>query len=259
MFRRIQEGMVFVSMSSEELLEKTAQYQIHYSSRNRRGHRSRRQYAQPSQEYMNAYRTPLQTIDRSDNPAGDLQPGGTATNNETMPLAPPSNIEPQFRVTTENEDNSDVGPHDNQENNSNSNSNEVRPPRFFYFNEDGELLCPEEGGDDESGEGDANNNVGEEEEEEETAIAAFNRGRFDMRRRIRSHRNQHGMHRNRLTAPSRIEPVAGFPGGSSTSSPSSETPEVIKPHARFFIEREKSMVNIKFDPPPYAPSLPLCN
>lgn len=247
MFYRIQEGMIFVSMSSDELLEKTAQYQIHYSSRNRRGHRSRRQYAQPSQEYMNAYRSPLQAIERSDNPAGDLESGAT-TNHETVPLlAPPSNIEPQFRVTTENEDNSDVGPHDNQENN-----DDLPPPRFFYFNEDGELLCPEEGGD-ESGEGDGGGDGAGEEEE----TTAFNRGRFDMRRRIRGHRNQHGMHRNRLTAPSRIEPVAGFGGaaGGRPSTSSSETPEVMKPHARFFIEREKSMVNIKFDPPPYVPLL----
>ncbi|KAJ5570674.1 hypothetical protein N7535_004334 [Penicillium sp. DV-2018c] len=31
---------------------------------------------------------------------------------------------------------------------------------------------------------------------------------------------------------------------------SQSTTEVLKPHARFFIEREKSMVTIKFDPPP---------
>jgi hypothetical protein len=181
---------------------------------------------------MNAYRTPLQAIERSDNSAG-LE--SRDTTNETMPLAPPSNIEPQFRVTTENEDNSDVGPPDNQEN------NDDLPPRFFYFNEDGELLCPEEGGDETD-----NGNAGNDGEEGEAT--AFNRGRFDMRRRIRSHRNQHAIHRSRLTAPSRIEPVADF-GGSTAS----ETPEIMKPHARFFIEREKSMVNIKFDPPPYAP------
>ncbi|CRG88585.1 hypothetical protein PISL3812_05616 [Talaromyces islandicus] len=224
----IQEGMVFVSMTSDELLERTSQYQIYYSSRNRRDHRSRRQYAQPSQEYMNAYRSPLQAVERSDNPSEDLEPRDT---NETMPLAPPSNIEPQFRVTTENDDNSEDGPPDNQENNQENNDG-LPPPRFFFFNAEGELLFPEEDRDESDGGGGS---------EDATTL---NRGRFDMRRRFRG-RNQHGLYRNRLVAPSRIEPVAGF-GESNTSG----TPEVMKPHARFFIEREKSMVNIKFDPPP---------
>jgi hypothetical protein len=34
--------------------------------------------------------------------------------------------------------------------------------------------------------------------------------------------------------------------------PAQPVAEVLKPHARFFIEREKSMVTIKFDPPPYV-------
>ncbi|KGO67949.1 hypothetical protein PITC_029180 [Penicillium italicum] len=34
------------------------------------------------------------------------------------------------------------------------------------------------------------------------------------------------------------------------AEPAHPTAEVLKPHARFFIEREKSMVTIKFDPPP---------
>lgn len=232
-FHRIQEGMVFVSMTSEELLEKTSQYQIHYSSRNRRGHRSRRQYAQPSQEYMNAYRTPLQAVERPDNSTEDLESGDT---NEAMQAAPPSNIEPQFRVTTENDDNSEDGPPDNQENNQETSDGQP-PPRFFFFNEDGELLCPEEPGDESDGGGGGDDLTGDD-------AILFNR-RYDTRRRFRG-RNQHGMHRSRLAAPSRIEPLAGF-GGST-----SDTSEVMKPHARFFIEREKSMVNIKFDPPPYA-------
>jgi hypothetical protein len=38
---------------------------------------------------------------------------------------------------------------------------------------------------------------------------------------------------------------------------------IMKPHARFFIEREKSMVSINFDPPVYVPrrfstALPMC-
>lgn len=39
------------------------------------------------------------------------------------------------------------------------------------------------------------------------------------------------------------------PGNEEEDPSSSEVPEVMKPHARFSIEREKSMISIKFDPP----------
>ncbi|KAH8702581.1 hypothetical protein BGW36DRAFT_373140 [Talaromyces proteolyticus] len=216
----IQEGMVFVSMTSEELLERTARYQIHYESLNRRCHRPRRQYSQPSHEYMNAYRSPLQVIERSDSSVGD---SGVQTESQD-PFATPETTEPQFRVTTEHDDNSDGGPNDNQENDEFPSATEIE---LMNFGEDGELFCPEEG-----------------DESDDDEASVFNQDRFEMRRRFRDHHNQHGAGRTRLATPSRIVPTASF--GEFTSQES----DVIKPHAQFFIKRENSMVSIKFDPPP---------
>lgn len=62
---RIQEGMIFVSMTSDELLARTAQYQIQYSPARRRPSRSRRNGTRPSQEYPNSSRSPLQSLERT--------------------------------------------------------------------------------------------------------------------------------------------------------------------------------------------------
>jgi hypothetical protein len=72
-----------------------------------------------------------------------------------------------------------------------------------------------------------------------------------------------GSEPRRQGQPSLIDPIPPPPVGSGSGSGSGPSgaggAEVMKPHARFFIEREKSMVSIKFDPPPYVipPPLPL--
>lgn len=53
----------------------------------------------------------------------------------------------------------------------------------------------------------------------------------------------------RRAAPSRIEIV----NDAASYGNDSKTKGVLMPHARFFIEREKSMISIKFDPPMYVP------
>lgn len=91
-----------------------------------------------------------------------------------------------------------------------------------------------------------------ESDEDANEMSAFNRGRLDMRRRMRAARRQdilgdHDVLRRRRMAPSLIEPV--IPSSTDNYYPDGSS-EVMKPHAQFFIEREKSMVSIKFDPPP---------
>lgn len=67
----IQEGLVFVSMDDDTLLDRTSQYDNHWSPRSYR-HRVADRY-RPSQEYMSSTRSPLRSIDRSrylSNPLG---------------------------------------------------------------------------------------------------------------------------------------------------------------------------------------------
>lgn len=71
------------------------------------------------------------------------------------------------------------------------------------------------------------------------------------RRRIELQRLQSMQRRRPASLVNPIPPPSSAPPGSSGAS---SNVEVLKPHARFFIEREKSMVSIKFDPPPYVGS-----
>jgi hypothetical protein len=77
------------------------------------------------------------------------------------------------------------------------------------------------------------------------------------RRRIELQRLQSMQRRRPASLVNPIPPPSSAPAGSSGAS---SNVEVLKPHARFFIEREKSMVSIKFDPPPYVGTcIPLLN
>ncbi len=63
----IQEGMIFVSSDDNDLLSRTAQYQIQYSPRRTRPRRNEFSQIrlQTSHEYFNAPRSPLRSLDRS--------------------------------------------------------------------------------------------------------------------------------------------------------------------------------------------------
>ena len=61
----IQEGMVFVAMDDDTLVEKTARYEVHYSPKSYRYHRPRFDSLRPSHDYMNSTRSPLSSIDRA--------------------------------------------------------------------------------------------------------------------------------------------------------------------------------------------------
>lgn len=95
--------MVFVAMTSDELLDRTAQYQIQYSN-GRFRRRARRSGMQPSQEYLTGYRPPLQNIEQRTVLIGP--------NSASAPQAP-EDPQTQFNITTEydenNEDSGDDG------------------------------------------------------------------------------------------------------------------------------------------------------
>lgn len=233
----IQEGMIFVSMTSDELLARTAQYQIQYSPARRRPSRSRRNGTQPSQEYPNSSRSPLQSLERTVLADPDLY-SDSEVDSTTLGLPSRRDSTSEFRVTTEYDDKSEDGGDEDEESDGEYPSGSEMQRMSIDQMED--FLCPE----DEDSESD---------DDDSNEMNAFHRGRFEMRRRMRAARRQDSDDnlRRRRMVPSLIEPV-GPParGNSYYSGAGSQAPEVMKPHARFFIERDKSMVSIKFDPPP---------
>jgi hypothetical protein len=207
--------MVFVAMTSDELLARTAQYQIQYShSRWRR--RPRRSGLPPSQEYLTGFRPPLQNLERT-----VLMGPNSHSVSDTS-----EDPQAQFRITTEYDEN-------NEDN---------------AYPENGEHISAEYDGT--QGEpmerytSDTDDTPSDEEEDTSNTVP---RRRMQVRRR--------GMFGRYPDQRPRRDPSLVHPNPSP--EPTQSTAEVLKPHARFFIEREKSMVTIKFDPPPYV-SLSLC-
>lgn len=223
--------MVFVSMTSDELLARTAQYQIQYSSA-RSCRRNRRTGLQPSQEYLTAFRSPLQSLERT----VLMGPDSVSALEDNEPADRSANDpEAEFRVTTEYEDSEDnvfIGREDD----------DVPSVAELERVQGEEDLCS-----------DSEDSVSDDEDNEDSNMSNFRRRRAELQRRIGSMRRQHSDSTSRRRqAPSLVDPLpAPAASGSGSSGPASRA-EVLKPHARFFIEREKSMVSIKFDPPPYV-------
>lgn len=61
----IQEGLIFVAMEDEKLLDKTSHYEIRWSPKTNRHSRYRQDSYRPSHEYLHSTRSPLRSIDRS--------------------------------------------------------------------------------------------------------------------------------------------------------------------------------------------------
>lgn len=219
-------------MTSDELLARTAQYQIQHSSTRRR-RRNRRMGLQPSQEYLNAHRSPLPSVDRT-----VLMDPDSHLNPETEPAGRDAH-DPQteFRVTTEYDENPEENVFVQREDDDVPSIAELE-----RIQGEEDPLCSDS--EDES--------VTDEDDNDDSAMSTFHRRRLEFQRRIGSMRRHYSdPSQRRRQAPSLVDPMPA----PSVPGPSGESahPEVLKPHARFFIEREKSMVSIKFDPPPYAP------
>ncbi|KAL3476101.1 hypothetical protein BJX99DRAFT_228552 [Aspergillus californicus] len=244
----IQAGMVFVSMSSDELLSRTATYPIHSAGSQSQSHRSHQHSGmQPSQEYLNSYRTPLQALERatladldslsdSDTDASDL-PGASSRHNADMGAG--------FHVTTEYDERPDGNEHGRHiEGFTAAQIAEMaRLERMaaLYPGED-DFLCSDT--EDSSSDND------------DTPESAFNSRRRDLQRQVRAMRRQYAMEQDEMPrrrhVPNSIQPVppsvppAPRPG--PTSRPSGLG--LMKPLAQFFIKRPKSTVSMDFDPPP---------
>ncbi|KAJ5736529.1 uncharacterized protein N7483_001654 [Penicillium malachiteum] len=230
----IQEGMVFVTMDSDEALARTVQYQIQYSSRRRR--RERRHALQPSQEYLNgSSRPPLQSVERTVLVGPDPNVASSSEGRSTR--GPQTD---GFRVTTEYNCTSTIDGFGQQD------DDDMLPSvaELETVNDDDDFMS----------DSDEDSASDDDEEESNTMTNFSNRRRLEAQsqRRLASMRRQASDPTQRHRQPSLIDPnppASLFGAGSSTAA-SSSAPDALKPYARFFIEREKSMVTIKFDPPP---------
>lgn len=224
--------MIFVSMTSDELLARTAQYQIQYSSARRR-RRNRRTGMRPSHEYLTAFRPPLQSLERTvllgpdSNSALDDNENADRNANDSQA---------EFRVTTEYEDSEDNV--------------------FVERDDDDEPSIAEvervEGEDDLCS--DSEESVSEDEDNEDTSLNNDLRRGAELQRRAGPMRRQYSDPTSGRRQPLGSEEPSAAAAASGSGGMSNT--EVLKPHARFFIEREKSMVSIKFDPPPYVIASP---
>ncbi|KAL2825586.1 hypothetical protein BDW59DRAFT_161547 [Aspergillus cavernicola] len=243
----IQAGMVFVSMTSDELLARTAQYQVQSAgSRTHRG--PGRSGMQPSEEYMNSYRTPLPTLERatlagldspsdSDTDASEL-PGASSSHNTDIPA--------EFRVTTEYDERPDGNEHDRSiEDSLLSQASEMaRLERMatLYPMED-DFLCSDT---EDSGSDD----------DDTSESASYNSRRRDLQRQVRAMRRQYAMEQDEIPRrrhiPNSIQPIPPSAPSAPRPGPTSRPSNLglMKPLTQFFIKRPKSSVSLQFDPPP---------
>ena len=84
-------------------------------------------------------------------------------------------------------------------------------------------------------------------------LSAFSSRRHrSLQNQLRAMRQQYGSQlRGMQTRHHQVTNMVDPP----TVPESSSSSQLLKPHSQFFIEHSQSMVNIKFDPPPYAPPL----
>lgn len=229
--------MVFVSMTSDDLLARTAQDQAYFSGSRRR--RRYRRGTQPSQEYLNSYRSPLQSLQRD---------------SDTVPFhASASDPIAGFRVTTAYDDDFDASqPHQpnepQQNNNNNDNNNREESPSFEEIERlqmgqlEDDMACSDsdESGSDSTSDWDVST----------SQFDAFYRHNRTMQSRLRASRRHQQQQRQRQVPSSFVDPPASAPAEADAFA--QQHNGLLKPHAQFYIERAQSMVNIKFDPPPYV-------
>ncbi|PWY70202.1 hypothetical protein BO70DRAFT_365502 [Aspergillus heteromorphus CBS 117.55] len=233
----IREGMVFVSMSSDELLARTAAFEVEGEA-NRSSRRNRPSGMPPSQEYLNAYRPPLQSLDRG-SIMGHPSDSESDSTDETGDAAPSVGNGPdrlsEFRFTTDYDERSDG--HSDRD----SQDDEI------FSLTDTESLSIGRMEDDNNACSDSDLSLSDDDTSEQHTFA---RRRQELSRRIRAMRRRYTAERD---GQARRHPNVAMPpppGPRVEPAARGSDSALMKPHARFFIERNKSMVSIKFDPPP---------
>ncbi len=266
----IQEGMIFVSSDDNNLLSRTAQYQIQYSPRRARSRRNEFSQIrlQSSHEHYNSSRSPLRSIDRSTYLQNPFPPMRQPENSAITPMTADFNGDyprdgcsvpqqiPGFHVTTRfddiDSDNEDATARQSLSDLAGAEIDRVLNLRDHYLTQHGRPSFDREVNEDLSSDSSA-------EEEDESADEFLARTGIDLhdispeeRRlmtpnhisRLMEDRHSRQWRRRRRREPSRIE-VAN----PDAVTGNSKAAEVLAPHARFFIRRHKSCVTVRFDPP----------
>ena len=302
----IQEGMVFVAMNDDNLLSRTASYQIQYTSKRHRQSHPRpdtgRFRLAPSHEYFSSTRSPLRSIDRSALLVDPTEP----QNSSSPPRQHPEDDDPRpsvlsssqpaanpistpsvvagFRVTMNFEDSEDDETTPRYTNLGYSTPNihdfdQADIDRLLAFQDhyspDYHHRQASDENIDESSDSDSSDNeellqvlrsrdpsyhrltAAEQRIANENYMREFREWRRSYRRMPSdAWWSTGGMDPRHLrSAPSRIvmAPSNGMRPSSSSAEPGDAAPdEILPPHARFFIRRDKSSVAIKFDPPVYV-------
>ena len=238
---------MFISMTPDDLLTRTAQYQIHYSSSSSRNVADS---ASTSHEDPPSFPSRASIYPRAHAAhSSDNDPGPTAAGREYYDSwstlygtgNPPTND--FVDLESEAETNSFI------QNHPSATSHLPSPPPFTVITD-----CDDKSGD--------------EEEESSAAILADRYRRDHMAasyssddedggpsRLVNRHHRRMGppgsrlRRSQRLATPSRIEPSIHSDAYHMRNGGSALASGTLAPHARFFIERERSMVSMRFDPP----------
>lgn len=243
--------MVFISMTSDDLLARTAQYQIHYSPSPSRIASSSSAITGRDDPRPMSSRASL--YPRAHPPhSSDFYSGTQARREYYASWSPPHGLANRSAIAGDPDDleEPDVdGEVDSYINDHPPATTHLpTPPPFTVITD-----CDDRSGD---------------EEEETSAEILTDRYRRDhlavsyssddedggLSRSVNIHHRIMGppgssIRRNRRrVTPSRIE-LSTQPNASTQDGDSPATSEILAPHARFFIRKEKSMVSMKFDPP----------
>lgn len=256
----IQEGMIFVSMERDDLLARTSSYRIQYSPRqsSRRAEQGQIRLP-PSAEYFNSVRSPLRSLEETPTSLSSRQNGThyhtLAESSDREESHPSVSRVPGFRVTTDYDDKSDDGfEDDDSENVDSAMAPEVayerlrslhdlalsqyrdRPRHSHHLDTEEDDSSGDEGGWDE-------NLVASDLEDSSGAryIASVLRNARSLGQYINRRRHM----------PSLIQlvPILKDPSTFGTWAEGDSRSEPLIPHATFFIQRDKDLVAIKFDPP----------
>lgn len=231
----VQEGMVFVSMDSDNLLARTAKYELMYSPSS--ASRSRR--LRGLEQRYGMIRPSLISLNR----AGMAGPDSNRLSSPNPSGQEPAPSSSSVRVTIDHDDRSEYEAGDE--------GRDTRPAPYGDFPDDMvDLFVPVDTDTD---------NTQDSEDNFETTLHALEH--TNRRRLLEARRDLEAVRVDPSPPPppprQRYAPSPFVPADPPVSqdAPMDEEsrlttpPEVMKPHARFFIEREKSKVSIRFDPP----------
>lgn len=224
---------MFVSMTSDELLARTAQHRVQSSNGiPRRLHR--RGSTQPYQEYMTTIRSPLQSLERV--ALSNPDPRSDSTNDLAISTGQNGtttvNQASGARVTTYyGESPEDGSPGEQENDDEHPTVSEIERLQMEQMEQiEDDFLCSESDDSD---------------SDDTTELSMFHRRRRELLRHIRD--LEEAAEQSRRQDPNyRARPVRYYPEFDSPNR------EFLRPNARFFIEQSKRMVSIKFDPPVYV-------